>query len=180
MRAMRTMTATTTGTMLGVLLVLGVLTTPPLAWGARDIPCPNVIDLGPEGTTCPGDIATSMAQCCPCDHPQFRNHGQYVRCVAHAANALRRAGCLEDRDLRRSLKRCAARSTCNKPEGFVTCCIEIPVECEDGLCAGTDIGCLTSDECAPRTRCTLKRGEDHCLDRGGVPGTGSCCSACSG
>jgi len=147
---------------------------------AQPVPCPGVLFPGGDDT-CPADAGAAVAACCPCGDAQFRNHGRYVRCVAHATNALRDAGCL-DTEARLSLRRCAARSTCNKPEGFVTCCIAQPVACEEGVCAHSDppIACVTSDECPPTTRCTLKRGEEHCFERGGVPGTGSCCAACGG
>ena len=147
---------------------------------ARPDPCPGVLFPGGDGV-CPSDGGAAVAACCPCGDPRFRNHGRYVSCVAHATNALRNADCL-DAEARRSLKRCAARSTCNKPEGFVTCCVKQAVACEDGACVGSDppLPCATSDECPPTTRCSIKRGEDLCLIRGGVPGTGSCCAACGG
>lgn len=161
-------------------LALGLVFAPFGSALARPIPCPDVLFPGGEGV-CPGDSGAAVAACCPCGDPQFRNHGQYVRCVAHATNALRDAGCL-DFEARRSLRRCAARSTCNKPEGFVTCCVEQLVACEDGVCVGSEppLACTTSEECPPTTRCTIKREEDRCLERGGQPGTGSCCAACGG
>jgi hypothetical protein len=163
-------------------VILGLLLVPSGAWSARPAPCPDL--LFPDGE-CAEDVGAAIAACCPCDDVQFRNHGRYVRCVAHSVNALRRAGCL-DRDQRRTLKKCAARSTCNKPAS-VRCCIERPGVCDAGVCAKTDppVSCEVSEECPPRTKCKIKRGVDiqdagaRCAAKGGIPsGTGSCCDAC--
>lgn len=167
---------------LAVLLALGFLFVPQQSWSARPVPCPDLLF---PGGVCAPDVGAAVAACCPCDSPQFSNHGRYVRCVAHAANALRRADCL-DRDARRSMRRCAARSTCNKPHDFRTCCFELDGVCEaDGFCAktGDTIACTpetAADVCPSRIKCTLKRDEQHCLDAGGTPGTGSCCDAVCG
>jgi hypothetical protein len=158
-------------------LALGLLLAPASAWSARPAPCPDLLFPGGE---CALDVGAAVAACCPCDG--FPNHGQYVRCVAHAATALRRADCL-DRDARRSIRRCAARSTCGKPEGFVTCCVDRPVACEeDGFCARSKdtVPCLSDLDCPPITKCSTKRDAQRCIDRGGLPGTGSCCTACGG
>ena len=158
-------------------MVLGLVLAPGGVQAAPSVPC---ADLLLPGGVCAPDVAAAVAACCPCDDPQFSNHGRYVSCVAHATNALRRADCL-DAQARRSLKRCAARSTCGKPEGSRTCCFTFPGVCgDDGLCVGTDevIPCTTELECPPRHRCTIKSDEGLCLAAGGVPGTGSCCDAC--
>jgi len=149
------------------------------AQAAPPTPCDPEILL--PGGQCPADVSTAVAQCCPCDAPSFINHGGYVHCVAHAANALRKAGCLDD-SARRSIKKCAARSTCGKP-GFVTCCQPQPGVCgPSGECARTDppVSCTTDEDCPPQVRCTTKRSEELCLAAGGTPGApGSCCGACA-
>jgi hypothetical protein len=163
-------------TMLSMLLAL--VLAPGGLQAAPSVPCPELLFPGGQ---CAPDVGAAVAACCPCDAPQFSNHGRYVSCVAHATNALRRADCL-DAEARRSLKRCAARSTCGKP-GFHTCCFTFPGVCgDDALCVGTDeaIPCTSELGCPERHRCTIKSDEGLCLAAGGVPGTGSCCSACGG
>ena len=140
---------------------------------ARPVPCPDVIL---PGGACPADVGAAVAQCCPCEGN--RNHGSYVSCVAHATNALRAAGCL-DKEARTSLKRCAARSTCGKPEGSVTCCKSVPTDCEGGLCEDGVTVCLVAEDCPAKTRCSIKRDAPTCEAQGGVAGTGSCCNACA-
>ncbi len=158
-----------------IALSIGLTST---AEAARPAPCDPEILL-PSGQ-CPADVGAAVAQCCPCDAPSFTNHGGYVRCVAHAANALRKAGCLDD-SARRSIKKCAARSTCGKP-GFVTCCQSRPGVCgPNGECTRTDppVSCTTDEECPPQVRCTTKRSVELCVAAGGTPGApGSCCGAC--
>jgi hypothetical protein len=87
------------------------------------------------------------------------NHGAYVHCVAHAANAQVKAGMLSKSSVH-SITRCAARSTCGK-SGFVTCC-------------------RTSAK--GRTKCSIKHGAGKCrAPRNGTARTGtqaSCCDAC--
>ena len=82
---------------------------------------------------------------------------------------------------KKSLKRCAARSTCGKPAGFVTCCRSKPGLCLDGTCLGTEppLVCMTDLECPALSHCSVKRDADTCLASGGTPGTGSCCGACA-
>jgi hypothetical protein len=154
------------------LVVVGLLALPSVAQSARPTPCPEL--LFPDGA-CALDVGAALEQCCPCDNARFRNHGQFVKCRVHAVNALRRAGCL-DRDARRSLKRCAARSTCGRP-GFVTCCVEREGICEGGVCLDdpNNTQCESSEICPPRPKCRIKRDAATCRARSGVAGTGSCC-----
>ena len=142
---------------------------------ARPNPCPDVIL---PGGACPTDAGAALAECCPC--AGNKNHGSYVSCVAHAVNALRSAGCL-DKDARRSIKRCAARSTCGKPEGFVTCCKTTAGVCMEGFCEEGSTGseCMVDADCPGTTKCSIKRDASTCQAQGGVPGEGSCCNACS-
>lgn len=160
--------------MRGVLFAIGLCLLPAVAFAGRPQPCPDLLF---PGGVCAPNVGAAVAACCDCNG--FPNHGQYVRCVAHATNALRKASCL-DKAARTSLKRCAARSTCGKP-GFVTCCRSKPGVCLDGTCIKTDppLRCLTSEECPPAFRCSTKRDADTCLAVGGTPGTASsCCNAC--
>jgi hypothetical protein len=151
--------------------VVGLLALPSVAQSARPAPCPDILLPGGE---CPADVGAALEQCCPCDNARFRNHGQFVKCRVHAVNALRRADCL-DRDARRSLKRCAARSTCGKP-GFVTCCVEQAGQCKEGSCVDDpNTPCTSSEACPPHPKCRIKRDAATCEARGGVAGTGSCC-----
>ena len=78
----------------------------------------------------------------------WKNHGQYVRCVAHAVrDAARSLGV--KRRCGRGLVPCAARSTCGK----------------DGA-----VACIVGDECS-----VLPANE--CATLGGSGGSGSCCTA---
>ena len=75
----------------------------------------------PDPGSCPADVGAALAERCPCDGQ--KNHGQYVSCVVHFRNGLRKAGCLTAED-RRTIARCAARSTCGKPDA-VLCCTSV-------------------------------------------------------
>lgn len=70
-----------------------------------------------ENVGCPDDLAAALSTQCPCDAAS--NHGQYVRCVVHYANTLRRAHC-PTRSLR-AVVGCAWRSTCGRPDAVVCC-----------------------------------------------------------
>lgn len=149
----------------------------------------------PEPITCPEDVAASVAETCPCDGTvmpdlsvrPWKNHGQYVRCIVHYRNALRKAGCFTDRSLRRTLARCAARSTCGKPNK-VRCCTYTPGVCSDsnpgdmvaeGTCSNDELlACDVDDDCTT-SRARLRRDEERCtLDGGVVVDGGSVCEAC--
>ena len=93
---------------------------------------------------------------CPCAGPDdgtggtiaWKNHGQYVRCVAHAVrDAARSLGV--KRRCGHGFVPCAARSTCGK-DGAVACIV------------GGECSVLPADECAAL---------------GGSGGSGSCCTA---
>src|SRR5206468_12416121 len=91
----------------------------------------------PGPITCPTDIPSALAEQCPCAGKMlpdasvapWRNHGQYVSCVVHLRNALRKGGCLTA-DARRTLARCAARSSCGKGTA-VLCCTTETGTCSD-------------------------------------------------
>ncbi len=159
----------------GALVAFALLVVPQVGLADKPIPCPD--ELFPGGVCAP-DVGAAVSACCPCDG-SWKNHGRYVSCAAHAVNALRKAGCL-DKEARRSMKRCAARSTCGKPEGFVTCCREKPGECDEQVCAKTDppVACTTDADCPPISKCSTKSSAELCEASGGTSGTGSCCGAC--
>jgi hypothetical protein len=118
-----------------------------------------------------------------------KNHGQCVSCVAHAvkqANVPSRC--------RGKIVRCAARSTCGKPD-FETCrsqtagtCDTSTGQCSDGTLAAGLSACAADTDCVVTTRCKIERsfrrnvtptpGADQCTLAGGTPGTGGCCQAC--
>src|SRR5688572_9644763 len=106
----------------------------------------------PEPIVCPVDVTVALAAACPCD--AAKNHGQYVRCVARFKNMLRKGGCLTDAE--RGVLRCAARSTCGRPEA-VLCCVP--------------------NRAGAYAR--IARDESRCVAaRGTAVGTGSVCRAC--
>jgi hypothetical protein len=148
----------------------------------------------PEPVQCPADVLVAMAATCPCDgvvQPDttvvpWRNHGQYMRCVVHQRNAYRKAGCLDD-TLKRTIARCAARSTCGK-EGRVLCCTYDLGTCSDvtpgdatpaGTCSNDAAVVCDVDADCTKSDATLARDGAACAERGGVDvGSGSVCTAC--
>jgi hypothetical protein len=142
--------------------------------------------------TCPDDVGAALAAACPCadnGHGQsWKNHGQYVKCVVQFRNDLRKQGCLDD-TAKRTIAKCAARSTCGK-EGAVLCCFyDTSGVCSDpmpgdGVAAGTcsndaTITCDTNTDCITASGPKLARQASNCTDKGGTPvGGGSVCSAC--
>ncbi len=87
--------------------------------GALTLPTASPAKGKPQPTVCPPDVAAAVAAACPCAGT-WKNHGQYVSCVAHERNVLRKGGCLTG-DARKRMTRCAARSTFGKG-GPVVCC----------------------------------------------------------
>ena len=149
----------------------------------------------PGPITCPTDVPTALADACPCagkvlpdsSVAAWRNHGQYVRCVVHLRNMLRKGGCLTA-DVRRTLAHCAARSTCGK-ETAVLCCVSETGTCSDpapgdGTAAGTcsnaaDRACDVGPDCT-ETHARIASDEAACTARGGTSaGAGSVCDACT-
>src|SRR6266436_1268471 len=103
------------------------------------------------------DIASARAEVaanCPCTGPTV-THGAYVRCAAQQANAS-----LANPSCARAVEKCAAKSTCGKPDA-VTCCV-------------TRTG---------STKCKIKRDAAHCTAPNGstacVGPYTSCCDACT-
>jgi hypothetical protein len=104
----------------------------------------------------------------------WKNHGQYVRCVAHAVkDAVRSAGV--KRSCARDLVPCAARSSCGK-RNAVTCIVTTTVTCANGACDTPEATpCVTDADC-PARACGVTSAA-RCTELGGAAGTGSCCSA---
>lgn len=119
------------------------------------------------------EVRASIAQNCPCTG----NHGRYVSCVAHAVRDAVRNGDV-DVNCKGAVTRCAARSTCGKKEGFVTCAICDAGTCANGVCDDGTTACSDSSQCPPvLNRCSTKSSADACSAHGGVAGSGSCCDA---
>ena len=135
---------------------------------------------------CPTDVGACLAESCPCSGPSngpvttWKNHGQYVKCVVHLRNDLRKAGCL-DNEAKRTIAKCAARSTCGK-EGFVLCCFyDTTATCSAaGVCSNDDTkACGTATDCITVTGPKLAHDAENCTDRGGTSiGEGSVCGGC--
>jgi hypothetical protein len=103
--------------------------------------------------------ATRAAADAACDCAGAATHGAYVRCVAGVAKAAADAGTLP-RNCKGSVVRCAAKSTCGKPD-FVTCC---------------------RTNARGKQTCSVKRDPSACKPpRNGTACVGqaaSCCDAC--
>jgi hypothetical protein len=149
----------------------------------------------PEPITCPADVGASIGETCPCDGrvmpdlsvQPWRNHGQYVSCVVRYRNALRKAGCFTDDSTRRTIARCAARSTCGKV-AKVRCCTYTPGTCSDpapgdlvaaGTCSNdVTVPCDVDADCTTSSA-RIVRDADACTLDGGVPvDGGSVCDSC--
>ena len=149
----------------------------------------------PGPITCPTDIPSALAEQCPCAGKMlpdasvapWRNHGQYVSCVVHLRNALRKGGCLTA-DARRTLARCAARSSCGKGTA-VLCCTTETGTCSDpapgdGTVAGTcsndpEMACDSNADCT-EAHGRIARDEAACMASGGTSmGAGSVCDSCT-
>ena len=168
--------------LLGILALPGVMTGTAHAKGK------------PVPITCPADVETAVAATCPCagvvlpdtTTAAWKNHGKYVSCVAHFRNQLRKAGCLTD-DQKRSIARCAARSTCGK-EARVLCCFYDVGTCNDpmpddavaaGVCSndGT-VACDVAADCV-KSHSRVEHDDASCVADGGVDvGGGSVCQPC--
>jgi hypothetical protein len=149
----------------------------------------------PDPITCPTDVALALAERCPCDGKTmpddsvqpWRNHGQYVSCVVRFRNALRKAGCFTDNSIRRTLARCAARSTCGKSSA-VRCCTYELATCNDpmpgdtvaeGTCSNDPALTCDSDADCTKSSARITRGADACTAHGGmVVEGGSVCEPC--
>jgi len=149
----------------------------------------------PAPVTCPADVGAAIAEVCPCEGKlmpdlsvrPWKNHGQYVSCVVRYRNALRKADCFEDDAYRRTLARCAARSTCGKVTK-VRCCTYEPGTCNDpvpgdlvagGTCTpDVTLPCDVDADCTPSTA-ALRGDAEACVSDGGVVVEGgSVCEPC--
>lgn len=102
----------------------------------------------------------------------WKNHGKYVRCVAHAVRAEVRGAGVKRRCLRGAVP-CAAQSACGK-RGAEPCITATPDTCVGGACTN-DPATL----CAVDADCTVLAcgvtDPDDCTAAGGVVRSESCC-----
>ena len=105
----------------------------------------------------------------------WRNHGQYVRCVAHAVRDAARSLGVKKR-CGRGLVRCAARSACGKHGGAVACIVPTGGTCLAGACTEDAALPCTSDADCAASECRAISA-DECAALGGSEGSGSCCTA---
>ena len=126
------------------------------------------------------DAAVEAA--CPCDGlpdglggtTPWRNHGQYVRCVAHATRDQLRSVGLKRRCVK-GMVPCAARSTCGKSDS-VACVVTSTDTCVSGACSNdSEMACMTDADCTTSS-CRVTSAA-RCTALGGVAGSGSCCTA---
>jgi len=174
-----------------------------MLWNARSLALAVLIAMPvaalakrPEPVPCPNDVATALAEACPCEGKvvgngetqAWKNHGQYVSCSVRYRNALRKSGCLT-KEQKRTIARCAARSTCGK-EGAVLCCIAELGTCTGDPAAGDMtaarscsndalVACDIDADCT-KTSAALSKDVDACIAAGGTVGQGSVCSGCLG
>src|SRR2546425_6575210 len=102
------------------------------------------------------DARAAVAANCDCAHAA--SHSAYVGCAGQQAGAV-----LQNKDCRRVVVSCAAKSTCGRP-GFVTCCRTKPRKGQPVT------GCSVRKDAAP---CTPPAGGGAC-----VGSVASCCDAC--
>jgi hypothetical protein len=112
---------------------------------------------------CDNDAAVAAARAAAaaqCDCATAENHGQYVRCVGDVAKTRAGNGSLPT-ECKGEVVRCAAKSTCGKPEA-VTCC---------------------RVDRRGKVKCSVKKSAAKCLPPNGgaacVGATTSCCDACT-
>jgi hypothetical protein len=116
----------------------------------------------------------------------WKNHGQFVSCTVRFRNDLRKAGCLSA-DQKRTIARCAAKSSCGKTDTALCCmanvgtCMGDPMP-GDTLAVGTCsndalVVCDVDVDCTKLTG-TLTKDPAGCEAAGGTVGTGSICSGC--
>ena len=102
----------------------------------------------------------------------WKNHGKYVRCVAHAAKAEARGAGVKRRCLRGAVP-CAAQSACGK-QGAEPCVKDTPDTCVGGVCTNDPATlCVLDADCTVRA-CSVKDPDD-CTASGGIVRSDSCC-----
>ena len=161
---------------------------------ALAMPLPAWAKGKPAPITCPTDVAVALAETCPCDGKMlptgevqpWKNHGQYVSCMVRFRNALRKAGCLTQ-DEKRTIARCAARSTCGKGDRFLCCTSELGTCMGDpvpgdltaaGTCSNDALVACDLDADCTKVSAAVTKDAAACTAAGGVVGTGSVCSGC--
>lgn len=128
-------------------------------------------------------LELAVTAACPCDGLDdgaggvvaWKNHGRYVRCVAHALRDAGRTAGLK-RKCVKGLLPCAARSTCGKA-GAVTCLVATADTCVGGFCTSdASRACVVDADCTTST-CGVTDAA-ACATSGGTAGsTPSCCTA---
>lgn len=173
-----------------VFVLLGVLAMP-----AAVLAMPPAGKGKPAPVSCPvppATVASMVAEACPCagrmledgSTEAWKNHGKYVSCVVRLRNQLRKAGCLTD-DEKRSLARCAARSTCGKSKTL--CCFYDTGTCDDpmpgdltaaGVCSNDALLVCDTDADCTKSHSRVRDAEECVADGGVDVGPGSVCQAC--
>jgi len=138
---------------------------------------------GGHRKTCDPSVVDSaeaaITEACPCSGPvgtaptSWGNHGQYVRCVAHATKDAARAAGLKRRCLN-TVVRCGARSTCGRLNDVVACRQSSAGTCGvNGSCTNDPTRtCAVDGDCTVAS-CMLTMAA-NCT---GTAGVGSCCDA---
>jgi hypothetical protein len=149
----------------------------------------------PGPVQCPTDVFAALDLACPCPGrpldstgmvAPWRNHGQFVSCVAHFRNALRKGHCADPSSMR-SIVRCAARSSCGR-EDAVLCCRYTTGMCSDpnpadlvaqGTCSNGGAACNADADCT-QSSARVVHDAASCTSDGGVvvPGGGTVCAPC--
>ena len=125
-------------------------------------------------------VRAAVDAACPCAGTDdgsggvvpWRNHGKYVRCVAHAVKDELRAAGLKRRCLRGAVP-CAARSACGK-RGAAPCVTATPDTCVGGACTGDPTRLCVVDADCTVLACGVTDPDD-CTAAGGVVRSESCC-----
>ena len=102
----------------------------------------------------------------------WKNHGKYVRCVAHAVRAEVRAAGIKRRCVRGAVP-CAAQSACGK-QGAVPCVTAVPATCAGGTCSNDPAKACAVDADCTTLQCAVSDPDD-CTDAGGTVRSDSCC-----
>ena len=141
-------------------------------------------------STAVADAKAAVEAACPCDGQAdaesgevvpWTNHGQYVKCVAKARNAAKKAGGLSKKCLN-GVVPCAANSACGKT-GAVACvvttgvCLDDPTPGDavaEGACDVGGSACDTNADCAQST-CQVADSGTACTDVGGTAVGVDCC-----
>ncbi len=149
-----------------VTAVLWALATPTLARHGK----------GHTRASCDGDrcaVAAAVEAACPC--ADAVNHGQYVRCVAHAVKAMSASGVI-DRRCRGRVVALAAHSVCGRADA-VPCLLPTSTCGPDGTCADDpSVACVDDTDCGTRCRVTTSAG---CDNAGGLASDAPSCGLVS-